>query len=67
MTKMKTIGFTITVKNKIGEFKRYDISEDVYYYIKQLEGYIKDPDSSSIKQRYDKRFSAKGDTNGLES
>jgi len=50
------VGFTITVKNKLGEDARYDIPEDVYYYIKSLEGYVRDPASSSLRQRYAGRF-----------
>lgn len=50
------VGFTITVKNKLGNDARYDIPEDVYYYIKSLEGFVRDPLSSSLKQEYAKRF-----------
>lgn len=49
-------GFTVVVQNKDREDRRYDIPENVYYYIKQLEAYVRDLKSSSIKARYKDRF-----------
>jgi len=54
------VGFTVSVKNKLGDLTYYDIPENVYYYIKQLEAYVRDPVSSTVKERYRRRFEQGG-------
>jgi len=38
------------------EYRHYEVPEDVYVYIKQLEAYIKHPKQSKLKQFYKDRF-----------
>lgn len=34
----------------------FEVPEEIYIYIKQLEGYIKHPETSNLKQIYWERF-----------
>lgn len=48
--------FSISVIGEGGEFIHVNVPESIYYYIKQLEGYIKHPESSKLKEVYHERF-----------
>lgn len=48
--------YFISIKDKDGKYKHVEVSEDVYRYIRQLEGFIKHPDISKIKEVYKERF-----------
>lgn len=48
--------FSISVIGEGGEFTHVNVPESIYYYIKQLEGYIKHPESSKLKEVYHERF-----------
>lgn len=46
----------IAIKDKRGEYKHYEVNENVYYYIRQLESYIRRPEMSKLKEVYCERF-----------
>lgn len=48
--------FSISIIGEGGEFTHVNVPESIYYYIKQLEGYIKHPESSKLKEVYHERF-----------
>jgi len=50
------MSFFVAVKNCDGNYKHHKVSEEVYYYIKQLETYIKNSEQSSLKIVYPDRF-----------
>ena len=47
----------ISVKNKSGEYEHYEVPQEVYVYILQLEAYIRDPERSKLLEAYPDRFS----------
>jgi hypothetical protein len=49
--------YYISIKDKDGQFVHHKVKEEVYYYIKQLEAYIKFPELSTLKEFYPERFS----------
>lgn len=46
----------ISVRINDEEYKHIEVAREVYIYIKQLESYIKYPDSSKLKEIYNDRF-----------
>lgn len=53
---MNTVKYFISCKDKDGKISRNKVSRDVYFYILQLEAYIKNPDESKLKEVYRERF-----------
>ena len=50
------MAYYIAVKNKKGEDQTFEVQEEVSRYILQLEGYIKYPKLSKLKEIYPERF-----------
>jgi len=48
--------FNVSVKTQEG-YRHFEVPEEVYIYIKQLESCIKFPDVSKLKEKYGDRFS----------
>jgi hypothetical protein len=52
--------YIVAVKTAESEYpygyKHYEVPEDVYNYILQLEGYVKNPEASKLKVLYRERF-----------
>lgn len=49
----------IAIKQKDGIYKHFSVDHEVYLYIKQLEGYIKQPIRSKLLENYPERFGDK--------
>ena len=47
---------SVAVKDINGDWKRFEVPEEVYMYIRQLECYIAHPDISKLKENYPERF-----------
>ena len=50
-----TIWF-VSIKGNKDEFRHFEVPEEVYTYIKQLEACIRNPDSSRLRELYPERF-----------
>jgi len=48
--------YYISVKVSDNEYKHISVPKEAYIYIKQLEGYIKYPELSKLKEVYRDRF-----------
>jgi len=48
--------YTVAILDKQGKWTRKEVSEEVYYYIRQLENYITHPKVSKLKEVYKNRF-----------
>lgn len=46
----------LSVKDKAGNFTRYEVPEEVYIYVCQLEAYINSPFQSKLLEAYPERF-----------
>lgn len=46
----------VTVLKRDGKYYPFQVPEEVYIYIRQLEAYIKHPDLSKLKELYSDRF-----------
>lgn len=51
-----TIAHAVQIQSKTGYTRRYRVNESVYFYIRQLEAYIKSPNNSILLNRYPDRF-----------
>lgn len=40
--------YFLSIKDRKGEFKKYEVQEEVYIYVGQLEAYIKYPKESKM-------------------
>lgn len=49
--------YFLSVKDKNGKDIKIEVKKEVYIYVKQLENYIKNPESSGLMNLYPKRFS----------
>jgi hypothetical protein len=48
--------YTVAVKDREGTWVRFQVPQDVYIYIKQLEAYIHNPEASKLREVYHERF-----------
>jgi hypothetical protein len=46
----------ISCLNKEGEYQHFEVPEEVFVYVRQLECYIKYPEQSKLKKTYSDRF-----------
>lgn len=49
-------GYIVAIKDEDGAYRSYDVGQQVYVYIRQLEGYVHHPRESKLKERYPGRF-----------
>lgn len=48
--------YYLAVKDKKGKWTHVKVQEEVYIYVKQLEGLVKYPEISKLKYAYPERF-----------
>lgn len=46
----------LSIKDVDGNFKRFEVRDEVYLYVRQLETYILHPQESKLKEVYSERF-----------
>jgi hypothetical protein len=52
----------ISIQVSPGEYRQYEVSPEVYTYIRQLEMCIKYPEKSKLKELYPQRLTTSRDT-----
>lgn len=52
----KVASYNVAVKNKKGVYQHFEVPEEVFIYIQQLEAAINYPEVSKIKEVYRERF-----------
>jgi len=50
------MSYYVSIKDRSGKYKLHKVNNNVYYYIKQLESYIRRPEMSKLKEVYCERF-----------
>lgn len=50
------MSYYLSVKNKKNNFTGYEVPEEIYIYVKQLEAYINFPNESKLLEAYPDRF-----------
>ena len=48
--------YLVSVKERFGTFRHFEVPKEVYVYVKQLEAYINYPDESKLLEAYPERF-----------
>lgn len=48
--------YYLEIKDKNGKYQPYEVSEEVFRYVDQLETYILNPEESKLKEFYSDRF-----------
>lgn len=51
----------LAIKNTNGDYELWPVATEVYYYVRQLEEYIKNPEYSRLLEVYPERFGKKED------
>ena len=46
----------VSLRGRDGKYEHHHVEREVYYYIRQLEEYIKNPEYSNLKEVYSDRF-----------
>ena len=52
----------LAIKDAYGNYRRYEVSKEVYIYVKQLETYIQYPKKSKLLDVYKTRFRGKDES-----
>lgn len=53
---MGNTSYSLAIKDRDGKYLRYEVSAEVYLYVKQLEAYITHPNDSKLPEFYADRF-----------
>lgn len=58
--------YYISCLNRDGLYKEYEVPEEVYLYVRQLECYVKYPEESKLKTVYCERFKEDHEGEGIK-